>query len=158
MTSRALDFKGIVGKVSLDGTDITSPAGGWNHVVGLAGEHIGAASGNVSLPWAACSGASGPLTWRKTTFSLSPATVADINVSVMLDVSGMSRGHFYLNGVDLGKFWTVGPASLMTQRYYQLPRSVLRSHPTENLVVMVDELGAKKPGGVRVVLSTMQPL
>ena len=133
----------------------------------------------------------------------------------MLDVSGMSRGHFYLNGHDLGKvchpvkqpsrsasawlhararvqshcnstnpnpqhaaptdppgaralqlhgshvgfcapsvkkFWTVGG----TQRYYQLPRSLLRADPTVNLLVLADELGATDPSGVRVVLSTMQ--
>ena len=162
VTSRALDFKGITGSVALGGTDITRPAGGWSHVVGLRGELLGARLGNTSLGWsaAACGAdASPPLTWRKATFELDAAPIANRSVSVMLDVSGMSRGHFYLNGHDLGKFWTVGSKRKgPTQRYYQLPSSLLQSSPATNLVVLADEMGAQDPSGVRVVLSTMQPV
>ena len=35
VTSRALDFKGVVGAVTLDGATLSS----WRHVIGLAGEH-----------------------------------------------------------------------------------------------------------------------
>ena len=81
----------------------------------------------------------------------------------MLDATGMSRGHFFLNGVDLGKFWTVidGHGAGMTQRYYQLPSSLLVPAGRENVLVMADELGvtaAVAPGlgpPVRVVFSSM---
>lgn len=147
VTSRALDFKGVVGAITLDGATLSS----WRHVIGLAGEHWHAGAGNESLDWGVCRNQSGPLTWRKAMFSLSAAVLDDESVSVMLDVNGMSRGHFYLNGVDLGKYWTVGPAGLgPTQRYYQLPRSVLRpdTQNTKNLLV----LSPLTSGSLRCVL------
>ena len=52
VTSRALDYKGIVGPVSLDGTEISAP---WSHVIGLAGEQHGAGGTSTSnLPAVAC--------------------------------------------------------------------------------------------------------
>lgn len=158
VTSRALDFKGIVGSVSLDGMELSS----FRHLIGLAGEKWNAGGGNQSLDWSICSNQSGPLTWRKTSFSLPSRVLDDETISVMLDVSGLSRGHYYLNGFDLGKYWTIGPNGLgPTQRYYQLPRSLLRPDTHENLLVLADELGTLAPGsarGVRVVLSSMEPV
>jgi|EP01046_Picozoa_sp_COSAG06_P011004 hypothetical protein len=162
VTNRALDFKGIVGSVSLEGAELSSS---WRHVIGLAGEQWGAGTGNASLGWRQCHDPSGPLTWRKAEFSIAAAVLRNDSISVMLDVSGISRGHFYLNGIDLGKYWTVGPSGQgPTQRYYQLPRSLLVSDADgakTNLLVLADELGALAAGsarGVRVVLSTMHPV
>ena len=160
VTSRALDFKGVVGAISLDGVTLST----WRHIVGLAGEHWHAAAGNESLGWGMCSNKTGPLTWRKTMFSIPATVLNNPMMTVMLDVSGLSRGHFFINGIDLGKYWTVGAAGLgPTQRYYQLPRSLLRSdtHNMTNLLVMADELGAISVGsarGVRVVFSSMKPV
>eukprot|EP01043_Picozoa_sp_COSAG02_P013161 COSAG02_NODE_522_length_20749_cov_14.985278_3_plen_401_part_00 len=162
VTNRALDFKGIVGSVSLEGVQLLSS---WWHVIGLAGEQWGAGAGNASLGWSECHDPSGPLTWRKAEFSIAAALLRNDSISVMLDVSGMSRGHFYLNGFDLGKYWTIGPSGQgPTQRYYQLPRSLLLSDAGEaktNLLVLADELGALGAGSVRsvrVVFSTMEPV
>ena len=159
VTKRALDFKGIVGKVKLGSTDLT--AGGWMHVPGLAGEQLGAGAGAATLAWGACGGGggSGPLTWRKATFKLpeNPQfSGGNKSTSVMLDIAGMSRGHFFLNGIDLGKYWSVTDGKEMTQRYYQLPTSLLLPAGVANVLVMADELGTTvSPPGVRVVLSTM---
>jgi hypothetical protein len=127
VTNTALDFKGIVGKVSLDGVDITTPPGNgsahksgeWLHLTGLAGEGLAAGAANASLGWAACGQSTGPLTWHKTEFILEKMSASDKHrISVMLDVSGLSRGHFHLNGHDLGKYWTITNKGQMTQRYH----------------------------------------
>jgi hypothetical protein len=155
----ALDFKGVVGSISLDGVTLST----WRHIIGLAGEHWHAGTGNESLGWVMCSNKTGPLTWRKTTFSIPATVLNNPMITVMLDVSGLSRGHFFINGIDLGKYWTVEATGLgPTQRYYQLPRSLLRSdaHNMTNLLVIADELGALSMGsarGVRVVFSSMEP-
>ena len=105
-----IDYKGIVGGssapldaarggiVTLGGADISSPAGGWTHTIGWAGETNGATSGSSSLPWGACpsAAADNALSWRKAEFSLARPEGEDF--SVLLDASGMTRGHFYLNG------------------------------------------------------------
>ena len=129
-------------------------------MIGLHGEREGAGHGNVTLGWGICpAGATGPLTWRKASFSVHSDVIKNESLSVMLDASGMSRGHFYLNGVDLGKFWTIrdGRSGQLTQRYYQLPRSLLLPSPAMNLLVLADELGAKAPSQARIVFSTMEP-
>ena len=85
--------------MTLGGADISSPAGGWTHTIGLAGETNGATSGSSSLPWGACpsAAADNALSWRKAEFSLARPEGED-DFSVLLDASGMTRGHFYLNG------------------------------------------------------------
>jgi hypothetical protein len=44
-------------------------------------------------------GISTPLTWFQTTFSMPPT-----GGSVVVNMQGASRGHFYINGVDMGRF------------------------------------------------------
>ena len=152
------DYKGITGTVTANGIDITSPTSGWTHVIGLEGERRAAYTGNTSLGWAPCArSASGPLTWRKAHFTLDAQGANDFNATtVLLDASGLSRGHFYLNGVDLGKYWLIeGPSKQPTQRYYQLPTSLLKFSRQLNLLVVGDELGAQAPAEARVVFSTM---
>eukprot|EP01047_Picozoa_sp_COSAG01_P014905 COSAG01_NODE_736_length_13947_cov_174.337449_4_plen_136_part_00 len=55
---------------------------------------------------------------------------------VLLDATGLSRGHFWLNGHDLGKFWTIkGPSGQLTQRYYHLPSALLKPMPGSRCAV-----------------------
>jgi hypothetical protein len=37
------------------------------------------------------------------------------------------RGHFYLNGIDLGRIWGVDQGGSTVQRYYYLPLDVARA-------------------------------
>jgi hypothetical protein len=56
--------------------------------------------------------------------------------TVLLDATGLSRGHFWLNGHDLGKFWTIkGPSGQLTQRYYHLPSALLKPMPGSRCAV-----------------------
>lgn len=44
-----------------------------------------------------------PLTWFQTTFK----TPNLVNKVILLRVTGMNRGHIYLNGYDVGHYWTI---------------------------------------------------
>ena len=157
----AMDYKGIVGQVSLGGVDVVAQASGWAHSVGLLGEQWQAWT-NESLPWSPCvdSECSSPLTWLRTSFALDP--LAQHNgrspyETMLLDLNGMGRGHFYLNGHDLGKYWLVkGPSGKPTQRYYHLPADILRFGSQNNELVLGEQLGASDISSPRVVVSSMQ--
>ena len=63
---------------------------------------------------------------------------------LVLDAQGLSRGHFFVNGHDLGRFYTIRQKSgAMTQRYYYIPADTLVDGP--NTLVLIDELGATAP-------------
>ena len=42
--------------------------------------------------------------------------------------NGGMRGHFYLNGVDLGRYWGIDQGGSPVQRFYYLPVDVVRTH------------------------------
>jgi hypothetical protein len=83
---------------------------------------------------------------------------------LFLDLSGMSRGIVWLNGVCVGKYWMlpsssygdfkpgdptikVGALGALTQRYYHLPQEWLHDN---NTLVLFDEAGGK-PDKIRLV-------
>lgn len=87
--------------------DISSPSGGWSHTIGWVGETNGASRGDEALRWATCpiGSEANALSWRKTEFTVDwpgdtagERAVAEDDFSVLLDASGMRRGHYYLNG------------------------------------------------------------
>ena len=58
-------------------------------------------------------------------------TQADVNGTLVLDIGSSNadmRGHFYLNGVDLGRVWGIAQGGAPVQQYYYLPVDVVRSH------------------------------
>ena len=91
--------------------------------------------------------------WR-TEFTLPVYDVA--TMSVLLDATGLTSGHFRLKGHDLGKFWTIkGPSGKMTQRFYHLPSALLKPGCSAgpNAHVLADEMGPSDVASVRVVFS-----
>jgi hypothetical protein len=106
-----------------------------------------------------------PVTWFQTTFDLDHLIREDTNANpVLLDADGLSRGHAYVNGNDLGLYWSiqgicgqrkltcdgVEPNCLVpTQRYYHIPSDWLM--PKNNILTIFDELGAPSPGSVGLV-------
>jgi hypothetical protein len=50
------------------------------------------------------------MTWLKTSFETPPGVVPQANVeahaTLNLDVVGLTRGRFYVNGMDLGRYWS----------------------------------------------------
>jgi hypothetical protein len=70
-------------------------------------------------------------------------------------VSG--RGHLWLNGRDLGRFWNItrGETLVLTQPYYFLPPDYLRYDGTLNELVIFDVFGSEHADKTRLVLSSI---
>ncbi len=96
-----LEKKGVVGYVHVNSNDITSNT--WYQRPFLSGEilQVYTSAGASSVSWTPTSGAgvSTPLTWFQTTFGNVPADGG----SVLINMNGAGRGHFYINGIDMGR-------------------------------------------------------
>lgn len=167
-----LPAHGITGDVVLSvgsATNITltaAPASSpWIHSVGLAGERARVFTGSSGV-WSNSSSSvvpsSGggdmlPLSWFRTMFTVPSSMVALAvagKASILLDPVGMGRGHFYLNGVDLGRYYPAAPGAVTAGLggMLYLPPSLLED---KNVLVFGEELGATQPTAVCVILSTL---
>ena len=146
--------KGLVGKVSINGADITNQK--WFHRPKLTGEmlRLYTNDGSDQVRWDSDykKYAKVSLTWFKTTFTVEQYSN---DYSLLLHLVGFGRGHFYVNGVDLGRYWLIKMvgSTKYVQEYYFIPPDVLRNG--ENLLVIGEELGAPDPSKATLVLSTM---
>jgi len=95
-----------------------------------------------------------PCVFSDTTFDLP----TDDDAVYVLDAGSLGRGHFWLNGHDLGRFWNVTRAgdTRPTQRHYHLPREWLR--PTGNHLRIFDALGGDVSGLAIVRTATVPSL
>ena len=169
----AQEHKGIVGNVTLAGVDITGS--GWTHHPFLAGEVLGVytLAGGSSVAWTPVpgDGVNVPLTWFRTTF---PAPSDQLQGSILVNMTGTTRGHMYLNGFDLGRYvvlvvstllaifdsgawsfnsyWTIEQDGVPVQQYYYIPRDLLLA---TNTLVLAEEVGAPSITSLSIVLSTM---
>lgn len=121
--------------------------------------------GGAHLAWAPISGASAPpMSWLRTKFTAPPNVLvpkageevtATLNLDVG-DVQGVSRGRFYVNGMDLGRYWgKLGKGSSSpSQRYYPIPFDILKPGDNANWLVLLDEMGAPNLGSVGFAVST----
>lgn len=122
---------GITGQVLLEGKDITR--GNWSHQVGLSGQAMQVRCSNNNSerianilqiyttngsPLVAWRKYSKPLIqslmWFQTTFSLShikhlnlKGTGSEPYAPLLIDLSSMTRGHAYVNGYDIGRYWLI---------------------------------------------------
>ncbi|CAA0822400.1 Beta-galactosidase 1 [Striga hermonthica] len=152
--------------VSLDGLnegrrDLTHQI--WTYKIGMHGEKLGLSteSGSSSVQWSADTSVSKAFTWYKTTFK---AHVG--NDPLALDMKTMGKGQIWINGNNIGRYWTTLKASgdctpchytvwyndhicrrgcgQPTQRWFHIPRSWLKN--TENLLVVFEEFGGDPSG------------
>lgn len=166
-TNPLLFQKGIIGSITLGATNLTDSGSpdGWVHRPFLTGQLKRVAAGgngsnSADVPWenASLATKTRPLTWLKASFQHSPDQAAGHGPVLKLDALGLSRGHFFVNGQDLGRYYTIaagqaGPKpSELTQRYYYIPGDVLV--PGENTLVVIDELGITALP--RLVLATLE--
>ncbi|WP_336772897.1 beta-galactosidase [Paenibacillus sp. MMO-58] len=86
-------------------------------------------------------GESGVPVWHTVQFD-KPVLPADVNAKLKLRLTGMSKGTLWLNGIDLGRYWQVGP-----QEDYKIPMAWLKDR---NELVLFDENGAS-PSKVRLL-------
>ena len=168
--------KGITGPVKLGQQDLT--ANGWTMYPSLVGEQLRIFEPQWvdSVDWSPLVAADEApasttttdhhqLVWYAARFSMLPLPAnllkekeeeeeEEVAASVLLDLAGLTRGRVFLNGEDLGRYWLqTNDRGDFIQQYYHVPLDWLQ--PTDNLVVVVDELGGA-PHKMRVVVSTMR--
>ena len=147
------NFRGIVRGVQFAGKNVTY--GLWRHQPGLVGEklEVFTKSGAKAVTWSSRVPTTTPLTWYMTRFDAPPPPTQ--KQSLLLDLGGMTRGHVYVNGFDLGRYWLAEVEGKPVQRFYALPYSLLVEK--DNLLVVFDELGIGDPHKISVVYSQILP-
>ncbi len=153
------------GAVVLGGVDLTAAAP-WTHVCGSRGEALGLAGAPNAVPWAPAPPAAPalpPLTWLRADFTAPPRTLPpppgqEATATLNLDVTGLSRGRFYVNGVDLGRYWSkLCGGTFMCQRFYSIPLDLLRPGEGANTLLLLDELGASNASAMTLAVSENLP-
>eukprot|EP01133_Synstelium_polycarpum_P008051 gene8051-9460_t len=152
--------RGIQGSVSLDDVDITN--NGWSMRPFLQGEiqQIYLPANSVKFQWNPTfqGGSSSPLTWYKASLNVDITSTS----SFALDMTGMTRGFIYVNGIGIGRYWMVkateycsftcdyigigynpnecrtGCDGEYSQRYYHVPVDWLNNGANE--IVIIEEL------------------
>ena len=146
----SFDYKGIVGSVILGSENITK--GQWLHRSMLEGEilQVFTAAGSANVTWDTDykKYANQSVVWFQAVF---PRVEVKSGHSMMLDMAGMGRGHMFLNGFHLGRYWSIQVGGAYVQRYYFIPPDLIAD---SNLLTVVEELGAPDPGSVAVLDST----
>ena len=129
--------------MTLESTDITKQE--WKHRAKLEGEidAVYTTDGSSSVTWSNDwkDYVNKSVVWFQTTFLSTSVNVTAGN-SLLLDLTGMGRGHIYLNGMDLGRYWLVEVSGVPVQRYYFIPPDFIQD---KNLLTLVEELGAPDP-------------
>ena len=148
-----VEKKGIVGNVYIGEMEITDNI--WLHRPKLTGEikQVYTKEGSLMITWDSdiSQYIQIPLTWFKATFTVAPYTA---EYSLLLKLTGFSRGHYYINGVDLGCYWLIMYDGEVVQEYYFIPPDVV-NYSGNNFLVIGEELGMSDPAKAIVVLSTM---
>jgi len=148
--------KGITGKITLSGTDITD--GEWNMRPYLAGEilQVYTDKGSQSVTWSSDLTQAGPVTWYQTEITIPSALPA--NSALLLDATGLNRGHTFFNGFDLGRYWTLkmnDDSGNPTQRLYLIPQDIIKVG--NNVITLIEVLGATEVTKPRLILRKMVP-
>jgi len=153
-------FKGIRsnGKVAVGSLDIT--IGSWTIRPYLTGEYLSLAStaGHSSVPWSmdwkAVTGR--PLTWYYGEFPAVTTPSSGV-YSVLIDMSGFTRGHAFVNGHDIGRYWLIhGSDGKPTQSLYHIPPDWLTQAGAMNKLTVLEEVGSVDPSQVRVYVSQLK--
>ncbi|GMN55741.1 hypothetical protein TIFTF001_024859 [Ficus carica] len=154
---------GIVGPVVIRGVGqgkIDLSWQRWSYKVGLKGEDksLGSQDSISTVGWSRSSLVAGkqilPLTWYKAYFD-EPAG----DEPLALDMSSMQKGQIWINGQNIGRYWTVHAngncntcsyagtfrppkcefgCNQPTQKWYHVPRAWLK--PSRNLLVVLEEI------------------
>jgi hypothetical protein len=69
------------------------------------------------------------------------------------------RGHFWLNGNDLGRYWNItrGDTTEYSQEYYFLPSDYLRTNGALNEIIIFDAFGSDHQRSTELALSWVTP-
>lgn len=165
------EYKGIVGNISIDGQSlISNDTNVWEHQKGLAGEaaQIYTEEGSKTVQWNPqwTIAINKSVTWFQSRFDLDRLARQDLNANpVLVNASGLNRGHLFVNGNDLGLYWLITvhcqvagfghhlqggtTCNQPSQQYYHIPPDWLM--PKNNLLTVFEDLGASSPGSVNIV-------
>eukprot|EP01084_Bolivina_argentea_P122458 217001_1 len=138
---------------------------GWSHWIGLTGEllNVFSYSGMNNVDWKYPVNTQYALTWYKTEFTISNDILNDNSSVVLLDIGnyllnvndrGLNRGHFYLNGNNMGNYNNAVVDNTMVQQYYFLPKDFIKTNE-KNLLVFFEELPSVDLANVNIVCSTV---
>jgi hypothetical protein len=169
---------GRTGAVVLGHADLT--VGEWHHRSGSLGEALevytdaGAAKHANFVPLGpSLAVPTPPMTWLRTTFDapvavMRPAAGVELTSVLNLDVLGLSRGFFWVNGLNLGRYWSKscgaacphppcasGAAPVPCQRYYSIPYDYLKARG--NVLTVLDEMGATNLSKTGLAVSSIAP-
>jgi len=148
------------GGIKLGDQDITQ--GQWAQRAFVMGEvyDIYTVAGRTNVAWSPdyTSFVNQPVTWFSANFT-TPRLPQTGVFSVLLDISGLNRGHAYVNGYDIAHYWIVqgSGTNRPTQSVYQIPTDWLMHNGTQNLLTIFEEVGATDPNSVQIVISQMAP-
>lgn len=156
--------KGLSGQPSINGKALAST---WKMRGGLAGEHLAlfTSTGTSKVSWTTSGQSTTAGVWLKTMFT-TPANVADGPgaTQLLLDASGLGRGRFWVNGHEVGRYYTLtrndGSAcpkgsSCPTQQYYHIPAAWLVSGQNANLLTIFEASGATELSSVGLATAQM---
>jgi hypothetical protein len=153
--------KGITGDVVLmasagNQTFNTSLVDGreWRSFPGLHGEALSVTRAHLQSKLAP--GASSLPTWSSALFD-TPTFDPTIK-SLFLDIT-TGRGHLWLNGKDLGRFWNItrDGSDSYSQQYYFLPNDYLQMDGNLNEIVIFDSYGGAVTSSAKLLLSWIEP-
>ena len=146
----SFDSKGIVNGVGLGGKDIGNNL--WLHRPKLEGEikEVFTAEGSAEVVWDQdiTKYANQSVVWYQTAFTRIEVKSGH---SMLLDLAGMGRGHMFLNGFPLGRYWAIQVGGVYVQRYYFIPPDLIME---TNLLTLIEELGTVDVGSVSIVDSS----
>ncbi|KAL4013236.1 hypothetical protein IC575_025398 [Cucumis melo] len=154
---------GVLGPVAIHGLDkgkMDLSRQKWSYKVGLKGENmnLGSPSSVQAVDWVkdlSKQENAEPLTWYKAYFD-----APEGDEPLALDMGSMQKGQVWINGQNVGRYWTIiangnctdcsysgtyrpwkcqFDCGHPTQQWYHVPRSWLM--PTKNLIVVFEEVG-----------------
>mmetsp|Transcript_7260 Transcript_7260/g.14256 ORF Transcript_7260/g.14256 Transcript_7260/m.14256 type:complete len:470 (+) Transcript_7260:157-1566(+) len=130
----------------------------WRSYPGLHGEEFVRHEQNVKSMGNAPSTKPSP-TWASVLFQMPEFDPTFQSLFVRLTVG---RGHLWLNGRDLGRYWNItqGETSKYSQEYYFLPIDYLRTNGDLNEIIIFDAIGgstAELLNSTKLVLSWVAP-
>ena len=140
------------------------PIRGWLQLNGTVGEFHRLFTPSVAASWGGWSAvasatdiASRPTVWLRATFSTPPATGVPLALRMGNATAGATKGKSYVNGKDIGQFWS---RSLDATRQpsgpqlYLIPEDFLRKEGNE--LVLFEEVGVVGGLGAIVVVRAAQ--
>jgi len=113
-------------------------------------------SGSNKVVWSNNYKSGGPLTWYQTNISKPSLTAGS---ALLLSGIGLNRGHFFLNGYDLGHYWMIlrnDGSNVPTQTYYSIPQDLF-IEGDQNLFTISAVLPVQDISKIDFVIAQMVP-